>query len=70
MTEQQKHLKSVIEQQEQLYKEIKELNNQLSIKKEISIKLQGIYEYLTGIGVSIENISEDLDSEEKADQEN
>lgn len=51
MTEQQTHLKSVIEQQRELIKEIQDLNNQLTMKREMATKLQGIYEYLTGVGV-------------------
>ena len=51
MTEQQTHLKSVIEQQRELIKEIQELTNQLTMKREMATKLQGIYEYLTSVGV-------------------
>lgn len=53
MTEQQKHLKSVIEQQNALVDEISKLNTTITIKKENAIKLQGIIEYLTGIGVKL-----------------
>lgn len=51
MTEQQNHLKSVIDQQKELIKEIQELNNQLTMKREMATKLQGIFEYLTSVGV-------------------
>ena len=53
MTEQQEHLKSVIEQSDKLMKEIQDLNNQLNMKREMAAKLQGIYEYLTGTGVTL-----------------
>ena len=53
MTEQQNHLKSVIEQQKALISEINELNTTVSIKKEKIFKLQGIAEYLTGLGVTL-----------------
>lgn len=67
MTEQQNHLKSVIEQQKVLISEINELSTTISIKKENIFKLQGIAEYLTGLGVtlpeepkeSLSNIEED-----------
>ena len=63
MTEQQNHLKSVVDQQKELFKEIQELNNQLTVKREMAIKLQGIYEYLTGTGVELPKESENLSEE-------
>jgi hypothetical protein len=53
MTEQQQHLKTVIENQKQLIDEITELNNVLAAKKETAIKYQGVIEYLTQNGVSL-----------------
>jgi hypothetical protein len=53
MTEQQKHLKSVIDQQKTLFGEIQDLSNQLNMKRESAMKLQGILEYLTGTGVTL-----------------
>ena len=53
MTEQQKHLKSIIEQSEELMKDIQDLTNKLNMKREMATKLQGIYEYLTGTGVTL-----------------
>jgi hypothetical protein len=53
MTEQQTHLKSCVEQQRQLVGDIQNLNNQLTEKREIALKLQGIIEYLTGQGVEL-----------------
>lgn len=53
MTEQQNHLKSVIDSQKRLIAEINELNTTLSIKKEQIFKFQGIAEYLTGLGVTL-----------------
>jgi hypothetical protein len=34
-------------------KEIQDLNNKLNVKREMATKLQGIYEYLTGTGVTL-----------------
>ena len=53
MTEQQKHLKSIIEQSEELMKDIQDLTNKLNMKREMATKLHGIYEYLTGTGVTL-----------------
>lgn len=65
MTEQQKHLKSVLDQQEELLKEIQDLSNKLNVKREMATKLQGIYEYLTGTGVKLpEQGEEELTQEE------
>lgn len=65
MTEQQKHLKSVLDQQEELLKEIQDLSNKLNLKREMATKLQGIYEYLTGTGVKLpEEGEEELVQEE------
>lgn len=69
MTDQQTHLKSVIDQQKVLVKEIQELSNELSVKREISTKLQGIYEYLTGIGVTIPEESENVTEEKQISEE-
>lgn len=53
MTEQQEHLKSAIDQQASLIDEIQKINNNLTSKREFALKLQGIIEYLTGLGVTL-----------------
>ena len=53
MTDQQTHLKSVLEQQNALLNEIQKLNNELGAKREMALKLQGIVEYLTATGVKL-----------------
>lgn len=53
MTEQQEHLKTCVDQQRELVTEIQNLNNQLTTKRELALKLQGIIEYLTGQGVTL-----------------
>ena len=50
MTDQQKHLQQVIEQQQQVINDINILNNQLTTKREIVLKLQGVLEYLEQTG--------------------
>lgn len=53
MTEQQKHLKQVIDQQKEIAAEVRDLNAQIEFKKEILFKLQGVIEYLTQLGVKL-----------------
>ena len=51
LTEQQGHLKSILSQQQELANEINQLNAQLTSKKELFQKTQGVVEYLNTIGV-------------------
>ena len=53
MTDQQTHLKQVLEQQKGLIEEINALNSQITSKREMAVKLQGIVEYLDQIGVKL-----------------
>ena len=58
LTDQQKHLQSVLEQQQTLISEINTLETQAKNKREMAIKLQGIAEYLNGIGVKLPEAEE------------
>ena len=58
LTEQQKHLQSVLEQQQTLVSEINTLESQARSKREMAVKLQGIVEYLGGIGVELPKAEE------------
>ena len=51
LTEQQTHLKSVIDQQK-LCQEVQQLNNALDSKRSMFTKLQGVREYLEQTGVT------------------
>ena len=53
LTEQQKHLKSVIEQQNTLAQEVQQLNAALESKRSMFTKLQGVREYLEQTGVTL-----------------
>ena len=53
LTEQQKHLKSVIEQQNTLAQEVQQLNAALDSKRSMYTKLQGVREYLEQTGVTL-----------------
>ena len=52
-TEQQNHLKSVVEQSQALVNEINQLEGQAKSKREMLLKLQGIIEYLQQTGVEL-----------------
>ena len=52
-TEQQNHLKSVVEQSQTLVNEINQLEAQAKNKREMLLKLQGITEYLQQTGVEM-----------------
>ena len=67
MTDQQKHLQQVIEQQQQTINEINTLNNQLTTKREIALKLQGVLEYLEQTGVVLPT-QEELEVESKVEE--
>ena len=53
LSEQQNHLQQVIEQQKTLVAEIQALNSQVENKRNMATKLQGIAEYLDGLGVKL-----------------
>ena len=55
LTEQQGHLQSILSQQKDLANEINQLNAQLTSKKELFNKTQGVVEYLHTIGVNYQN---------------
>ena len=52
-TEQQNHLKQVVEQSQTLVSEINQLEGQAKQKREMLLKLQGIIEYLQQTGVEL-----------------
>ena len=52
-TEQQNHLKSVVDQAQELVNEINQLEGQAKAKREMLLKLQGIIEYLQQTGVEL-----------------
>ena len=53
MTDQQNHLKQVLEQQKTLVAEINELNSAVESKKSMALKLQGVLEYLQHLGIEL-----------------
>ena len=53
LTEQQGHLSSILTQQKDLANEINQLQAQITNKKELFQKTQGVVEYLTQVGVKL-----------------
>ena len=53
LTEQQGHLQSILIQQKDLANEINQLQAQITTKKELFNKTQGVVEYLTQVGVKL-----------------
>ena len=53
LTEQQKHLQQVLEQQGTISQEVQQLSNALDNKKSMFTKLQGVREYLEQTGVKL-----------------
>ena len=53
LSEQQGHLKSILSQQKELANEINQLQAQITQKKELFNKTQGVVEYLQTIGVTL-----------------
>ena len=62
-TEQQNHLKSVVEQSQGLVNEINQLEAQAKSKREMLLKLQGIIEYLQQTGVELPKEEEATETE-------
>ena len=67
MTDQQQHLKQVLEQQKVLVAEINELNTQVDSKRQMALKLQGVLEYLQQLGIELPK--EEAPAEEAAAEE-
>ncbi len=53
MTEQQQHLKELVDKQNEVIQQIQALNNDILQKKEILLKIQGAIEYLQQVGVTL-----------------
>ena len=64
MTDQENHLKQVLTQQKALVDEINALNSQITSKREMAVKLQGIAEYLDQIGVKLPKEEEEAPASE------
>ena len=68
MTDQQNHLKQVLEQQKTLVAEINELNSAVESKKSMALKLQGVLEYLQQLGIELPKEEEAAAAEAPAEE--
>jgi len=59
MTEQQQHLEQLSKQQKELLQQLQQLNNEVALKKELILKVQGAIEYLQQLGVTIPETTEE-----------
>ena len=62
-TDQQNHLKQVVEQSQNLVTEINQLEGQAKSKRDMLLKLQGIIEYLQQTGVELPKEEEEAATE-------
>ena len=69
MTDQQQHLQTVIQQSNTIVSESNNLNRQMESKKETLMKLQGVAEYLSQIGVTLPTQEEEASAEAEAPEE-
>ena len=56
MTEQQDHLRNLLNQQKDLAKEVEQLQAQIEFKRQTFFKVQGAIEYLNQTGVELEGL--------------
>ena len=64
----QVHLQSAQQQQQQMLSEIQELQNQISNKRELVLKVQGVIEYLQQIDSAAQIESEEPVAEEPVEE--
>ena len=69
MTEQQDHLKNLLNQQKDLAKEVEQLQAQIEFKRQTFFKVQGAIEYLNQVGVELEGLETGEDAAEEATEE-
>jgi len=69
LTDQQKHLQQLFEQQNQLSNDLNVLNNQITTKRELFLKVQGAIEYLQQTGVTLEATAETEPEKKEGEEE-
>ena len=69
MTEQQDHLKNLLNQQKDLAKEVQALQEQIENRRQTFFKVQGAIEYLNQVGVELEGLETAEDTAEEATEE-
>jgi hypothetical protein len=68
MTEQQEHLKNLLNQRQLLVQELETLQGQATAKRELFLKVQGVIEYLTQIGVVLPEPEPTEETEETVEE--
>ena len=68
MTDQQNHLTQLIEQQQALVNDINTLNAQVTSKRDLLLKVQGVIEYLEQTGTTLPDATEEVVEEKKEDE--
>ena len=69
MTDQQEHLKNLLNQQKDLAKEVQALQEQIENRRQTFFKVQGAIEYLNQVGVELEGLETAEDAAEEATEE-
>ena len=69
LTDQQQHLQNDVSQQNQLIAEINELGAQADSKRQQAVKLQGIMEYLSELGVTLPEPETEAPAEAPAEED-
>lgn len=69
MTEQQQHLVNLLNQRTELSKEFETLQGEMNSKRELFLKVQGAIEYLQQIGVTLPDLSEEVQEESEETEE-
>jgi|TARA_B100000035_G_scaffold279186_1_gene258636 peptidoglycan hydrolase CwlO-like protein len=69
MTDQQEHLKNLLNQQKDLAKEVQALQEQIENRRQTFFKVQGAIEYLNQVGVELEGLETAEDTAEEATEE-
>ena len=69
MEEQSKHLENLIQQKNSVLSDINLLENNLKVKRELLLKIQGVIEYLTQIGISLTSENTENSSTTEENQE-
>ena len=68
MTEQQEHLANLLQQRQQLSQELETLQGQATAKRELFLKVQGVIEYLTQLGVTLPETETETETEETIEE--
>ena len=68
MTEQQQHLKDLLERRASIQGELEKIQGQMTVQRELFLKVQGIIEYLTQIGVTLPEESAEAPAEEPVEE--